>query len=1261
MNTKTFFLIIVFMILLGMIASSTELVFDDNDITITIITLSGNNTLWNVTGSDLHPRDATNNLKIQTLTDCDTIDTDGDGVFGCGTDATGDDPDKFLRENVSIILGGDDFNSSLLRIGNITNILLDAFKLENITGGENISISSDGVISINVSLGGGTDTQASTQEHINNITDFFGDTAINSSLLRSTNITFVNASSSPASGDISGSFTGGLTINTGAVQDDEIDYSAVTLADFTNDNLDLFILGNLTRYFGDDDFNSSVIRVTNITALNAGNVTLISQLDNDDNFITTITTNINESTLNNATIVRVNLSSIVGNINITGNFTLIGDINATGLSGIINCNQIDGGPDTDFCTDADSGSINTNDLDIVNQTQFDNITIIRVVNLTTLDTLDQYVQIGDFNLGNITNDTVSPSQVDNITILRVTNISNILLDAFKIGNLTNLNSTNISFVNGQLVINGSFGQGTVTAVTATSPVTSTEGNTPDIGLIVAKDIVAGTGLTGGEDNVLPGADADTTLSADFSILQALAGIFNLVNLTNFFGDDDFNSSVLRIGNITNILLDTFKNENGTALFVSLGDFNLGNISNYTQYTRSTDFNLDNITNDTIGSTEFDAATIVRLNQSVGQSGIVNITGNLTIVGNINATGLSGTINCNQLAGGSDGDFCADASGGGGVGLWGTNTTQITVNTSLTGGIINVNVPGNLSVGNTTKNNLSLNMGFNGTSFNFIFTNPDVLFNYTRNITFSRDIVVDGTIFGTVGSDPQPVKLGGINITNDVFSLTEDLNQSSRFTLQNLNNGSNASAVIEAINDMDASMFFGIGSSNFMLGDIGSPNITALVSRSKGDMIFANSFKEKFIWYNNPQDDNDLNNLVELMRLDDNRLNISTNLFVIGNVSMSRITSDVILETKLDIGVPGAAGGLDIGEGGSYTTAKNGTTIVQAFTYDASAASGSRFTELTLDTSNTFLGDTGDRFYVGSIFKFWAVRFEISRGKTDEPFILRYYDSNNLSNATYMGFLKDSAVSAGDDILNQTAEKEYITWNHEVEDTWNVSDNIDDLIPDGNENMYWIALEVPESGLNTAPIVTEIKVRGCDVDYVTGASYPVFWGCARIEKHERIALNVVKSPGATTTTDIDIDSAHQQTVFDFNGAGDLLSFFFTIPEGIDTSSPLHMELDFASNAADTYDLDISCSKLRNETAIGNSISPDFTQSTPVTTDVANTVYTGYLIADNIDISNMTSSDELSCEIQRTDGTNAMYPFSVIIHYILFSIGEIVTAD
>jgi len=52
----------------------------------------------------------------------------------------------------------------------------------------------------------------------------------------------------------------------------------------------------------------------------------------------------------------------------------------------------------------------------------------------------------------------------------------------------------------------------VTSVSGTAPIVSSGGTTPAISLTLLKDIVTGNGISGGEDNVLSGADADLTLA-----------------------------------------------------------------------------------------------------------------------------------------------------------------------------------------------------------------------------------------------------------------------------------------------------------------------------------------------------------------------------------------------------------------------------------------------------------------------------------------------------------------------------------------------------------------------------------------------------------------------------------------------------------------------------------------------------------------------------------------------------------------------------
>lgn len=380
------------------------------------------------------------------------------------------------------------------------------------------------------------------------------------------------------------------------------------------------------------------------------------------------------------------------------------------------------------------------------------------------------------------------------------------------------------------------------------------------------------------------------------------------------------------------------------------------------------------------------------------------------------------------------------------------------------------------------------------------------------------------------------------------------------------------------------------------------------------------------------------------------------LLQIDGSGLMRVGKDAIFETKIDIGIPGAAGGLDVGEGGSYTTDKDGTTIVQTFNYDASAAEGSRFTEVETTDSVTWNSAVGDRYYVCSQNKFWAVRFNVTTAKSSEILTMSYYDGTSTTSMDYMGFLKDAATSTGQTVLEQTEEKEYVTWDKGINNLWTTADDVADTIPDVDAASYCVYFETPVGGFATPTAHDDVKVRGNDVDIISGTPYMVFWGQARVENHDRISLSIVKSPGGTGTTNIVMSQTHSQTVFDFNGVDDL-SFLWTLPEGIDTSSPIEVKLDWSANAVDSFDLDLTALKISDATAIGSSVLSSLNASSTATAAAANTMYLDLdLTPTPLSIQEMMPGDLISFELARTDTVNAMYPFSVTIHYTSFAVGE-----
>lgn len=377
-------------------------------------------------------------------------------------------------------------------------------------------------------------------------------------------------------------------------------------------------------------------------------------------------------------------------------------------------------------------------------------------------------------------------------------------------------------------------------------------------------------------------------------------------------------------------------------------------------------------------------------------------------------------------------------------------------------------------------------------------------------------------------------------------------------------------------------------------------------------------------------------------------------------------SVIRMPPKLDLGVPGTGVGQDIGEGGSYKADKDGAVIVKAYTYDASATSGSRFTAVSdIDSATTFLSAVGDRLYIGSPYKFWGVRFNpttaVVYAGASEVMQAGFWNGSALTACDHMVITKadgtgGGGLSVGEDILKQTALKEYLTYDNAIDTTWATADDVTDKIPNDGTNLYWLYLQVPASGLSTPPIVDEIRVRGSDHDFITGGPYQIFWGKARVKQQERVSLSIVKSPAGTGVIQLDIDSAHKQTLFNFNGV-DNLSFMFVMPKAIDTSNPIEVTFGYSADANDTFDLVLSALKLRDNTTIGSGVTPDYTSSTAVTPAAADKYYKDQsLTATKISIQDMTALDAISFGLERTDTTNAIYPMTIVIHYVVWAAGE-----
>lgn len=373
--------------------------------------------------------------------------------------------------------------------------------------------------------------------------------------------------------------------------------------------------------------------------------------------------------------------------------------------------------------------------------------------------------------------------------------------------------------------------------------------------------------------------------------------------------------------------------------------------------------------------------------------------------------------------------------------------------------------------------------------------------------------------------------------------------------------------------------------------------------------------------------------------------------------MSFITvqpSDYLIQGKLDVGKPGASGGLDVGEGGSYSAG------LVCYTYDASATSGSRFTAIAdLKSTNVLSGDVGDRLYFGHVNKFWGARVEPSVAKTTESYIMKYWNGSALITTSLMGILKDDANSLGEAIMEQTSQKEYITWDRRVNDDWVLADNQLNTVPNSGTSRYWVCIEVPTGGFVTSPTVTELKIRGSDFDIISGAAFPVFWGRARTEQHER--LEFIKGKGTTAAKEIDIviSATSELSVVNFDSQGERTSFTWVLPDGIDTSCSLEFTLTYMAKGIITPDIRIDIKKLKNATVIGSGETSDLIETTSISVLAANTIYSRQSLVNGnyLVIQDLNPGDTLSIDITRTDSnTTDFNALALVIHYTRWTSGE-----
>jgi len=554
---------------------------------------------WTDDGTIVRLSGSADLVGIGTTTPNDALEVIGNVRISGSLNATNINATGFMRTTNLFVTGFGTFGTPLGpgNVSNVVNVTSIPAAAGDLSGdfASGLTIDSGAVQDAEIDYGDVTLNDFTNDRadlfYIGNLTSYFGDTGFNGSVLRSTNITFVNATDSlPSAGDISGSFSAGHTIDSGAVQDAEIDYTAVTLNDFIADRSDLFVLGNLTSYFGDSGINGSVIRTGNLSLIfDERNGSLWDRSGTD-----TILKNINDN-VGIGTSLPAEKLVVIGSVNISDSLNVTNTVQLTTLSfadGTTQTTAASGGGGA-----ANSTAFNRSGTNVFLANIDDNVGI----GTTTPNRELTVIGKGNFSEGIIVGDTANDqlgsirfaggvfqgfngsdwfifgnSSLGAVGWTRSGNVVRLLTSTDSVG-IGTISPNDALEIVGNVRISGSLN---ATNINATGFIQTTD-------LIVTGFGTFGTPLgPGNVSNVvnvtsIPAAAGD--LSGDFAsgltidssavqddeidystvtlndFINDRADLFYIGNLTDYFGDSGINGSVIRTGNLSLI----FDERNGS--------------------------------------------------------------------------------------------------------------------------------------------------------------------------------------------------------------------------------------------------------------------------------------------------------------------------------------------------------------------------------------------------------------------------------------------------------------------------------------------------------------------------------------------------------------------------------------------------------------------------------------------------------------------------------------------------------------------------
>ena len=299
-----------------------------------------------------------------------------------------------------------------------------------------------------------------------------------------------------------------------------------------------------------------------------------------------------------------------------------------------------------------------------------------------------------------------------------------------------------------------------------------------------------------------------------------------------------------------------------------------------------------------------------------------------------------------------------------------------------------------------------------------------------------------------------------------------------------------------------------------------------------------------------------------------------------------VTGKASLQGKVSIGTPGALTlgedlQVNIGEGSSFTEDKQGNEIVEFWSYDASAASGSRFTRFA-SNGGTQLTAANDAIIVGCKYPFPAIRLDIDVAMVTVNYITTEYWNGSawidltaeLPGGGVAGYKRSDFTLRANQIF-RNVETQFVECSSDLFDNgdWTADNDVLNEVPlwDAGEDFYAIRFR-NNGALVTGMQFSDGKVKPHSFMFSTSGKQ-VNWGLYRTDRSVYVDSKLLYDDPTNPPSHVDLQMSTNITfgqlpVFLKANVESKVVTSFALPYDIDTASPVTCLVDGAVTVTDT---------------------------------------------------------------------------------------------